>query len=254
MEICVLASGSSGNCFYVENKNKAILIDSGISCKQIVERLKMVGKDVLKIKGIFISHEHSDHVKGADVFVRKFHVPIFLTKKTFENCFFSFDEDFLNIINNNSIIDLCDMEIEAFSKSHNCPDPISFNIHNGKQVSIITDVGYACDNVIRSISTSDFLCIESNYDEEMLENGQYPYFLKKWIKSDIGHLSNNQAALGVLENASTRLRNIVLSHLSKNNNTTKLAFDSFKILKQRKDLNPEIFVSEREIPTKIFKI
>jgi phosphoribosyl 1,2-cyclic phosphodiesterase len=253
MEICALASGSSGNCFYVGNKN-GILVDAGISTKQIIERLNIIKKNPENIKGIFITHEHSDHIKGADVFARKFNIPIFLTKKTFENCFLCSDEDLINFIKNDERVSLCGMEIEAFSKSHNCLDPVSFNIHNGKQVSIITDVGYGCKNVIKSVSESDFLCIESNYDEKMLDNGHYPYFLKKWVKSDEGHLSNNQSALCVLENASSNLKNIVLSHLSKNNNTHNIALKSFNILKERRDLCPKVFISEREFPTKLFKI
>ena len=253
MEICALASGSSGNCFYVGNKN-GILIDAGISTKQIIERLNIIKRKPENINGIFITHEHSDHIKGADVFARKFNVPIFVTKKTFEHCFLCSDENLVNFIKNDERVSLCGMEIEAFSKSHKCSDPVSFNIHNGKQISIITDVGYSCKNVIKSVSESDFLCIESNYDEEMLDNGRYPYFLKKWVKSDEGHLSNNQSALCVLENASSNLKNVVLSHLSKNNNTSNIALKSFNILKERRDLIPKVFISERESPTKLFRI
>jgi phosphoribosyl 1,2-cyclic phosphodiesterase len=253
MEICALASGSSGNCFYVGEKN-GVLVDAGISAKQIVERLSIIRKNPEDIKGIFITHEHSDHIKGADVFARKFNVPIFVTKKTFENCFLCSDDDLINFIKNDETVPISGIEVEAFSKSHKCSDPVSFNIHNGKQVSIITDVGYGCKNVIKSVSESDFLCVESNYDEEMLENGPYPYFLKKWIKSDIGHFSNVQSSLCVLENAGTNLKNIVLSHLSENNNTPDFALKSFNILKERKDLHSRISVSQREIPTKLFKI
>jgi len=254
MELSVLASGSSGNCFYINNNNSGILIDAGISTKQIIQRLALIKKDPQKIKAIFITHEHSDHIKGADVFARKFNVPIFATKKTIENGFLCSKSDLINPIKNNETINLNGVEVEAFSKFHKAADPVSYNIYNGKKISIITDLGCICKNVIKNVSDSDFLCLESNYDEEMLNSGHYPYFLKKWIKSDIGHLSNNQASACILEHASQCLKHVMLSHLSKNNNTPALALKSFNILKQRKDFSLKISVSQRENPTALFKI
>ena len=149
-------------------------------------------------------------------------------------------------------VNFCGMDIESFSKSHRAVDPVSFNIYNKKKISIMTDIGYACQNVIDNVHDSDFLCLESNYDPEMLKNGGYPYFLKKWIESDIGHLSNENSANCVFENASSKLKYLVLSHLSKNNNTPSTALDSFGLLKQRMNFSPKFFVSEREMPTRVF--
>jgi len=116
-------------------------------------------------------------------------------------------------------------------------------------------VGYGCENVIVNVSDSDFLFMESNHDEIMLERGPYPYFLKQWIKGDMGHLSNLQSALCVLEHSRSKLKNVVLSHLSKINNTEKLALETYhNLLKERKDLNPKISVSTREGPTALFKV
>jgi phosphoribosyl 1,2-cyclic phosphodiesterase len=256
MEICALASGSSGNCFYIENNKtkSAVIVDCGISAKQITERLGFIGKNPGNIKGIFITHEHSDHVRGVDVFSRKFKIPIFATKKTAESCFLCSDEELINFIKNNETVDLGGMKIEAFSKSHKAADPVSYNVFNGKRISIITDVGYGCENVITNISNSDGLFIESNYDDNMLDNGPYPYFLKKWIKSDVGHLSNFQSATAVLENASSKLKCVVLSHLSKNNNTPLAALSAFGLLKERRDLCPKVFVSERHRATQVFRV
>lgn len=254
MEISALASGSSGNCFYISNNNSAILVDAGISAKQIIDRLSFINRSAESIKAIFITHEHSDHIRGVDVFARKFNIPIFATKKTIQNSFICSDEDLINTIKNNETTNIKDLEIEAFSKSHKAADPVSFNIYNGKKISIITDVGHVCKNVVKHISDADLLCLESNYDESMLENGFYPYFLKSWIKSDIGHLSNKDSALSVLENSSSNLKHLILSHLSKNNNTSLLALSEFSILKERKDLNLKLSISNREHPTEIFKI
>lgn len=255
MKISALASGSSGNCFFIENKGEGILIDAGISCKQIVERLEILGKSPQNIKGIFITHEHSDHIKGTDVFARNFNVPIFATKKTVKENFLCSNEDLVKAILPDETIKLCGMDIEAFSKVHKAIEPVSYNICNGKRISIITDAGHVCENIISNVKNADFLCLESNYDLEMLENGPYPYYLKKWIKSDNGHLSNMQAALCVLEHGSPKLKNVMLSHISQNNNTPKKAFETFRdLIKERRDLKPLISISERFAPTELFKV
>jgi len=141
MKFSALASGSSGNCFYIENKNSGILIDAGISSKQIIERLGLLNTNPERIKGIFITHEHSDHTRGADVFARRFNIPVFATHKTAEKCFLA--EENLNIIKNNEAVNIAGMRIEAFSKSHKAEDPVSYNIINGRKISIMTDMGYA---------------------------------------------------------------------------------------------------------------
>jgi phosphoribosyl 1,2-cyclic phosphodiesterase len=253
MRLSVLASGSSGNSFYIENEDKGILIDAGLSCRKIVERLSSLNVSPEKIQGVFLTHEHADHIKGVDVLARKFQLPIFATRGTCEH-FLCSQEDLINTIKSDETIKLGNMEVRAFSKSHLGKEPVSFNISNGKTISIITDLGFVCKNTQDAINNSDFLCIESNHDIKMLENGPYPYYLKKWVKSDIGHLSNLQASLGVLEFAKPKLKNILLSHISKNNNTNLLALSSFSILKERSDLHPRILAPEHGEMTDFFKI
>lgn len=255
MKFTALASGSSGNCFYIENKNTAILVDAGISTKQILLRLASLNLNPEKIKGIFITHEHIDHIRGADVFARKFEVPIFATKKTNDNCFLCSKTDLFRPIKNESKISLGDLKIQTFSKTHHAADPVSYTIQGNKKISVITDSGCTCKNIAEHISEADLLCLEANYDEEMLNSGPYPYFLKKLVGSEIGHLSNKQAGLSVLEHASKKLKKIVLSHLSQTNNTPEVAFNTFNsLIKERKDLTPEIYVSTREVPTQLFNI
>jgi phosphoribosyl 1,2-cyclic phosphodiesterase len=162
--------------------------------------------------------------------------------------------ELINPIKNNETIDMHGMRIEAFSKSHKAADPVSFSISNTHKVSIITDAGFACKNIIDNITESNALFIESNYDEDMLENGSYPYFLKKWIKSDIGHLSNMQSALSVKDNASSKLKYLVLSHLSKNNNTPDVALLTHKIIKENHKLSPITLVSPRNSVSPIIRI
>jgi len=136
MQISALASGSSGNCFYVSNKNTAILIDVGISTKQVLERLKAINQNPLKIKAIFITHEHSDHIRGSDVLARKFSIPIFATKATAQKGFLCSNKDLVNCINKDSTIKIEKLKVEAFSKTHSAADPVSYNIYENKKVFI----------------------------------------------------------------------------------------------------------------------
>ena len=259
MRACALASGSSGNAFYIENENQqGIIVDMGISAKKVVERLGAIKRSPKNVKSIFVTHEHSDHVKGVDVFARNFNVPIFLTKATAEKCFVCSDEKLVNFIKSKETVKICGMDVRAFPKSHNCADPVSFSIYSKKEskiVSVITDVGYACKNVSEAVSDSNLLFIESNHDPGMLTNGPYPYFLKKWISSDTGHLSNFQASICLLEHARPKLKTLVLSHLSEVNNTPLIAVKTAKsMIKERKSLDPRIFVSERYNETDFFRV
>ena len=254
MEFCALASGSSGNCFYVEKEGKAILIDCGISSKQITERLCLLGKSPEKIQGIFISHEHTDHIRGIRVFSSKFAIPLYATKKTSK--FIEADEELINIIKNNEQVNVGRLRVEAFQKSHDAADPVSFAVEaKEKKVCIATDIGHACRNVVKNVSCSDAVIIESNHDTAMLKNGPYPEFLKDRILSKKGHLSNYDAALLMLEHAGPKLKHVVLSHLSENNNTEKLALMTMKeMLKHRKDISPKIHISGRGEPTELISV
>ena len=254
MKISALASGSSGNCFYIREGDSAILVDAGISCSQVLEKLSSLRQSPNLIKGIFVSHEHTDHVRGVDVLARELQVPVFATKGTCKNGFLCSDDNLIQEIKPDETIKLGEMEISAFSKSHDASEPVSFQIKNGKIISIITDIGYACKNVCESVQDSDFLVIESNHDISMLENGPYPMFLKKRILSNMGHLSNLHAGLCVLEHGKKRLKNLMLAHLSQINNTPQLALSCFRnIIKERIDLKPRILLSERDNPTELFK-
>lgn len=258
MKTFSLASGSSGNAFYIENarSKEAILIDLGISCKRAVKLLELKGINPENIKGIFLTHEHSDHVRGADVFSRTFNVPIFLTKGTLQKTFICSEENLINIIKNNETVKISGLNIRAFSKPHNCKDPVSFSIsHDKKTISVITDIGHTNKNVCEAVSDSDLLFIESNHDVDMLKEGPYPIFLKNWILSDIGHVSNFQSSLCLLEHSNKKLKTIILSHLSEVNNTPNIALKTaHSLIKERKDLSPEIHVSGRYSPSEMFRV
>lgn len=247
MEFCALASGSSGNCFYVKEGDAAILIDAGISSKQICERLNAVKQPVEGIKGVFITHEHTDHIRGVDVFANKFNIPVYVNKKTRDSCFLCRDEELVNVIKNNESVKVNGLSINAFSKSHDAADPVSYLVEGKKSsLGVMTDIGFACKNVIENVKDCDSLILESNHDVKMLENGPYPYYLKKRISSELGHISNYDSALLVLQHGSKKLKQIMLAHLSQNNNTPEVALKTFNLLKERKDLRVKVNLSERE--------
>jgi phosphoribosyl 1,2-cyclic phosphodiesterase len=209
-----------------------------------------------KVKGIFITHEHSDHVKGVDVFARTFNIPIYATNGTIKNGFLCSNNELVNQIKNDETISLGGLQIKAFSKSHKAADPVSYAISDKKKVvSVITDAGYACENIHDAISKSDFLFLESNHDIPMLEVGPYPYFLKEWVKGNTGHLSNNQAGLAVLEHGKRKLQHVVLSHLSETNNTPAVALKTFRgLIKERIDFKTNVSVSLGNLPTQVFGV
>jgi phosphoribosyl 1,2-cyclic phosphodiesterase len=256
MKVAALSSGSGGNCFYVEKDSNAILIDAGISAKRINERLTSLKLNADKIKALFITHEHIDHIRGADVFSRQFDIPIYATKGTINSGFLCSNEDMINTIKNKETVNIAGFSVEAFQKFHKAADPVSFSIfNNDRTVSVVTDIGFPCENVNRAIENSNFIFLESNHDIEMLKNGPYPHFLKNWIGGDSGHLSNKQASLAVLEYGNSKLKNVVLSHLSKVNNEPRVALKTFNsLLKERKNFSANVTLSLENASTPLFKL
>ncbi len=227
-EICALASGSNGNCYYIGNENAAILIDIGIYYKRLIERLNETGLNKDKIKAIFISHEHTDHIQGARVTSKKLGIPVFYTKKTYHKCYDKNKADNFGFFETGTPYNIDDFTIHSFSKSHDAADPCSFRIEvNGHNIGIMTDIGKPDENLKEEFSKCNAVFLESNYDEDMLMNGLYPYHLKQRVSSEKGHLSNLQA-LSLVENfASEKLNTVLLSHISAVNNTHKIVKETF---------------------------
>lgn len=257
MQTAALASGSSGNSFFIESNKVPLLIDAGISCKQIEQRMGDLGKDASQLKGIFITHEHTDHIKGVDVLARKYEIPVFITSKCYESCRFSLDDNLVRFIERDKLLNLGNIRVLPFSKSHDANDPVSYTVFsNNKKVSVITDIGFACKNVVSNIQDSNVAFLESNHDINMLVDGPYPKYLKERILSKEGHLSNYAASLLVLEHASSSLKHLVLSHLSENNNTEEIALKTMKgMIDHRKDLKSlKVHLSGRHNPTELISI
>ena len=253
VEVSVLASGSSGNCFFFESEEGCFLIDAGISYKQICQRLANLGKQILAVKGIFVTHEHTDHIRALPMLAKNLDIPFFMSYGTYSSLPFEIADERIRIIRGGTDISFGGCIIRPFGKCHDAAEPLSFSFsYGGKTASFITDAGCACKNIQNAVSQSHILVLESNHDLWMLDNGRYPSFLKQRIRGIQGHLSNYDAALVVLEHARPYLSHVLLSHLSLNNNTEDLAYSTFEhILGQRQDLagvHIDMTYRQKEIP------
>ncbi len=257
VEVCSLSSGSKGNSYFVRTGDKKILIDVGISGKQIAKKLSEIGYSVFDIDYIFITHEHSDHVRGLKTLVKKHDIPVFITKKTYDILNLDLNPELIRYIRKNSELYLGETIVQIIEKPHDAVDPVFFNfLYMDKKISIITDLGSITQSVIDSVKNSDILFLETNYDKKMLYNGPYEKFLKKRIDGRFGHLSNCDAASTIENHATKSLKHLFLSHISEKNNDYVLVKHIFdNILSKRKDLKEmEINITLQKQISKIVKI
>jgi len=198
LNFCSLYSGSSGNSLFVQSDNTKILVDCGVSSKKIEEALNSIEIDASSIDAILVTHEHSDHVKGISTLSKKFDIPVFATKETFEAMpthTQKISENNINFLNPLEKFYIQDLEILPFSIPHDAANPCGFNIIKDKthQISIATDIGHMTKSIVNHLENSEFILLESNYDAEVLKCCSYPFNLKTRIASDTGHLSNTMA-------------------------------------------------------------
>ncbi len=235
MNLCSIASGSSGNCIYTGTDNTGILIDAGISAKRIEQGLASIDRNIKEIKGIFVSHEHSDHIKGIGVLARKHHIPIYGTKGTIEaikhtSCLGVIDEDLYHVIKAEEDVQIDDLVVKPFRISHDAAEPVAYRMECGsKSAAIATDLGFYNQEIVDKLQNLDVLLLESNHDTHMLQVGGYPYPLKQRILSDRGHLSNESAGKLLCHLLHDDLKAVFLGHLSKENNYEELAYETVKL-------------------------
>lgn len=233
MRLCSIASGSSGNCIYVGSQNTHLLVDTGISGKRVELGLNMLDLTSGDLDGIFITHEHSDHVRGLGVIARKYQVPVYATEGTIQAIVNTpglgkFPDGIFHRIREDQPMNIKDLTIRPFTISHDAAQPVGYRItsQGGKSVGIATDMGVYNDYTVDCLTGLDALLLEANHDINMLQVGSYPYPLKRRILGDKGHLSNEAAGQLLCRLLHDHMKTVLLGHLSKENNYEALAYET----------------------------
>ncbi|CEG29463.1 MBL fold metallo-hydrolase [Bacillus sp. B-jedd] len=227
LQFSVLASGSTGNAIYVESGEHSFLVDAGLSGKQMEGLFQQIGRDMRDLSGILVTHEHSDHIKGLGVAARKYKLPIYANEKTWQAMEHGIGEiptEQKFVFGMETVKSFGSLDIESFGVSHDAAEPMFYVFHSGgKKLVLITDTGYVSDRMKGTIANADAYVFESNHDVHMLRMGRYPWNVKRRILSDVGHVSNEDAAIAMSEVAGDRTKRIYLAHLSLDNNLKDLA-------------------------------
>ncbi|MCX7836062.1 MAG: MBL fold metallo-hydrolase [bacterium] len=228
MKVCVLASGSSGNCTFIELSGMKILVDAGISAKRIVHTLNEIGEDIDEIEGVFLSHEHSDHVKGVPNLLEKYQLRLFSNRETLQRLPIQVPFHQWYELTSDPF-QMGDVIVQPFSVNHDAANPIAFTFQNHQEsVGVVTDIGSVTNLVREQLTHVNVLVIEANYDYQMLMNGPYPWDLKQRIASRLGHLSNEDTAKLIAELVHPSLEYVFLAHRSENNNDEFLCKDTIQ--------------------------
>jgi len=254
IDISIIASGSNGNSYLVENKDTSILVDAGKSGKEIQARMNRLGKNIENVDAILVSHEHTDHTKGIGILSRRFNIPVIITKSTYNHCAFNLGKlHEKKFFRKDTKFKIKDIDIQPIETMHDASDATGFAFKSkDKRFAIITDTGIVTPHIKDIIRKVDGVALESNYDIEMLINGPYPHYLKNRILSDYGHLSNIECAQLIKNYQSDKLKTVMLSHLSGNNNSPEKAKDTFNKIASSK--NFKLIVSSRDNETGCFRI
>lgn len=226
--ITSLNSGSNGNCYYVGTAHEAVLIDAGISCQQTETRIRRLGLSLQTVKAIFVSHEHIDHVLGVYQLAKKYQLPVFITLQTLAKTRLPTGAFPIRSLRAYEPVQVGELSITAFPKQHDACDPHSFLVSGqNTNVGVFTDIGAPCEHVIHHFRQCHAAFLEANYDDDLLEKGRYPPVLKRRIQSEKGHLSNRQALELFRTHKPSFMSHVVLSHVSKENNSTQLLREAF---------------------------
>lgn len=262
MRICVLGSGSKGNSTYIECGDTGILIDAGLSCAQIEKRLNTININPYSIKAILITHEHTDHIAGAPAFALKYGARIYTHKDTWKAMSDKFDKlaysQMIDICDNNFFVN--DVGVNTFDLSHDAAHCLGYSLSFGQnKISVATDLGFMNDKILHNLITSDIVVLEANHDiNKLLNNPNYPLYLKNRILSNLGHLNNNATADTIVQMLGYNVRGVILAHLSEQNNSPTLAQNTVynKLNSAGAVINKDIIidVAHQEKVGNIFKI
>jgi phosphoribosyl 1,2-cyclic phosphodiesterase len=256
MIVAPLGSGSAGNCYYFESDGTSILVDAGLGPRETRKRLELVGRNIETLSGIVVTHEHYDHIRGAERIARKYGVPVYLTRGTLDASTVDRGETNIILFENNTTFRIGELNVHSRRTLHDAMDPACFVIEarDGTRVGIASDLGYVDDPVMKHLSGCDGLFFESNHDLDMLRMGTYPWSLKRRIMSRFGHLSNDDAMLAVQRMIGAELKTLCLIHLSQKNNHETIVRDMATRLLERTGVQLELSIAQQFQPTGMFEI
>ena len=257
MRFSILASGSSGNTCYIETGKASVLIDAGLSGRETERRLGLLGKSARNLDALIITHEHSDHIKGAGPLARRFGLPLYINRKTLEKgqrAMGNLPKPV--IVRTGQTLTIRDLTVETFTKCHDAADPLGLILSfDGTRMGLVTDLGRSTRLVVDRLRECNALIVEFNHDQKMLEEGPYPLDLKRRIKGPDGHLSNKQAGELVRKICHDNLNYLVLAHLSKtNNNPTKAHKEAKDALGESGITRVNILISEQDTPSPLIQL
>ena len=249
--IASLNSGSNGNCYYIGNQDEAVLIDAGLSCRETERRMRRMGLSLGRVKAIFISHEHDDHIRGLEVLSQRYQLPVYITRPTLDQCRFAPSPDLVRPFHPDEPVAIGGLTIKALPKNHDASDPYSFTVASATVcIGIFTDIGVVCDNLIRHFTGCHAAFLEANYDEQLLEKGRYPWPLKNRIRGGHGHLSNRQALELFADYRPAFMSHLLLAHLSQDNNRPELVQQLF----EQASMGTTIVVASRHNESEVYAI
>lgn len=258
LRFSVLASGSSGNAFYIESDQERLLVDAGLSGKQLDLLFNQVGVNPAELSGILVTHEHGDHIKGLGIVARKYNLPIYANEKTWKAMEKSIGKLTLDQkfhFNMEEVKSFGDIDVESFGVSHDAAEPMFYTFRNsGKKVSLVTDLGYVSERIKKTIAGSDAYIFEANHDVNMLRMGRYPWSVKQRILGDSGHVSNEDSGLALSEIIGNETKRIYLAHLSQDNNMKDLARMSVDSILKERGINIDIFDTDPNIATTLYDV
>ncbi len=240
IKFCSLYSGSSGNSYFLEIDGTKALVDSGKSGKKIIEGLKTIGEDIKEIEAILVTHEHKDHIQSLRMLSKKYDIKIVISEGTYiimEKELATIKKENIITFKTGSNFKFKNLNVKSIKIPHDAADPSAFSFVDceEKKITIATDIGNYDEYILENIKGSDILLLESNYEENILRVSRYPYYLKQRIAGPYGHLSNSHTREVVKELLDTNIRQIILGHLSKENNTEYIAYDNiYNVLKSAK--------------------
>lgn len=265
MELCSIASGSSGNCICVGSDSCHLLIDAGISGKRIETGLNSIELKAAEMQGILITHEHIDHIAGLGVLARRYGIPIYATAGTINAILHTrsvgkIDEELFREITPEVSFVIGDLTVEPISVSHDAADPVAYKIRQQeKSLAVMTDLGTYDDTIVEKMRGLDILLLEANHDVHMLQVGSYPYPLKQRILGDRGHLSNERSGQLLGKVLHDNFKTVILGHLSKENNYPQLAYETVR-LEVTMSASPykgddfPMYVANRDVPSELVRV